>query len=706
MALLLLKGGERMLQTPINVTPSLSGIMEDTTFHNNHAISFTFQGDILTFVQGKIVDMDDDTKYCIYTMPQNGHMGGVHNGQICSYVDANGWMYHNPLTNGHNYKHFMRLFQHYPVNTDPNLDGLPLADMYYGRGKIYETPEGVTLSTNQAVIAPNLTIFDDIPTPYEYGWTQDGVSHTLMLGAIYMDIRHERHMIYSYDKTTGVVTFKKAIYQPMVYDGNHSIRELIRYDDDNSIGVNSKYRVVGEPYRLYTNFLETGWYDFKYRAKPEIATNMRPLADIRDSDENTSIPAVKRGDYRTILNSGVVCDGTYSQSVGIGLKWYQFKLYAVDAEHYDTTKVYHEGDLCTQTNDLYKCLSATTGAWDRTKWAEADYDEVAVLTEESDKIYSYDLYTGFPTHPFDFGYATKFTVATQDDDIQTGRYAIGKYVSSGADIVSMVRVNSESIAINDDTASYTSYDSTIHLNWVGSADYIYAIFRREIMRDGSLNPKPTYLGTLAKSGTASGIEISWDFTDYSAANHQTYRYEIIVKEGRSDYLNYGRPTQAAFIWNVRTEWDGWRIASLFYVNDNKINRYEMKVGDEWKFVSAINSGDIARNINPVLHVGTSGYSVATRDNNKYESGSFTANLLQLECPNSTIIDDMQLVKEWMKFICGENPFLLRSEKGDTWVVNITNNPTRNYDETIDPILTTIAYEWAECRDYDTCVFYK
>ena len=690
-----------MLQTPINVTPSLGGIMEDTEFHNDHAISFTFQGDLLTFVQGSVVDMDDDSQRCYYNMPTGGHMGGVHNGHTVRFTDENGWMYHNPLTNGHNYKHFVRLFQHYPINTDPNLDGLPLADMYYGRGKIYETPEGVTLSTNQAVIAPNLTIFDDIPTPYEYSWTENGTTHKIMLGAIFMDIRHERKMVYSYDKTTGVVTFKKAVYEAMVYDNEHSIRELTRYDDDNSVGVNSKYRVVGEPYKLYTNFLETGWYDFKYREKPQINTNIRPVATIDD------IPADKRSEYKNILNSGVVCDTTYSQSVGVGLKWYQFKLYAVkDVEHYDTSKTYHEGDLCTQTNDLYKCKSVTTGSWNSEKWEQANYDEVADVIEESDKIYSYDLYTGFPTHPFEFGYATKLTVATQDDDIQTGRYAIGKYEPDGSDIISMMKVNTENIAINDETASYTSYDSTIHLNWVGCADYIYAIFRREILRDGSVNPKPTYLGTIAHGGSATGIEISMDFTDYSVANHQKYRYEIVVKEGRSDPLNYGRPTQIAYVWNVCTEWDGWRITSLSYVKDSLINRHEMRIGDEWKFISAINSGDIARNINPTLHVGTSGYSVATRDNNRYESGSFSANLLQLECPNSTIIDDMQLVKEWMRFISGKNPFLLRSEKGDTWVIDITNNPTRSYEETLNPIFTTVAYEWAECRDYDKCIFYK
>lgn len=67
---------------------------------------------------------------------------------------------------------------------------------------------------------------------------------------------------------------------------------------------------------------------------------------------------------------------------------------------------------------------------------------------------------------------------------------------------------------------------------------------------------------------------------------------------------------------------------------------------------------------------------------------------------------MEKVKTWMEFICGDNPFVLKSDKGDVWVVNIVNSPSRQYDETIEPIFTKIRYDWAESYDKNKCVFVK
>lgn len=677
-----------MLQTPINVMPSLGEVMEDTRV--NHKLSFTFQGDLLTFVQGEIVDMDDPNSKAYYNMPKDGHMSAIHNGQTVEYVDTDGWMYHNPLYDGRNYKHKMRLFQHYPDNFSQSLAKRPMADMYYARGKIYETPEGVTLASNQAVIAPNLSMMNE---PYLYHWNDSQQNqHTLLCGAIYMDINHERHMVYDYDPSTGVVTFKTPVFEEYVLPDDYTALEVTSFTNDT---VTSSYRTVGQPYKLYTNYIETGWYDFKYRSKPEITAYIDPSV-AHDETETKEIEGVR---------SGVYCDGTYAQAVGVGLKWYQFKLYSINVEFYDDNREggYIAGDLCVYNSTLYRCIRNTRGLFNSSDWIAVDPDDYATQVDEIDRTFSYDLDAGFPTHPFEFGYVTKLIACTQDDDIQTAQYAVGKYISRTPCPVTTLRLNDKSYAIDDPTQSYVCNDSQLTITWYAPKNRIYTVFRREVMRDGSVNPVPVYLGNLYAT-SISDTSIMWSFTDYSAANNTTYQYEIICKNAYNSSI-YGKPEDEKVIYNVSYAWDGWRIASLKPVQD-KCNRLEMRVGDEWKFISAIDSGSIARNINPALHVGTSGYSVTTRDNNKYESGSFTANLLQLECPEAKVIDDIQLVKEWMKFISGENQFLLRSAKGDIWIVNITNNPTRNYDETINPIFTNIGYEWAECKEVEKCIFYK
>ena len=148
---------------------------------------------------------------------------------------------------------------------------------------------------------------------------------------------------------------------------------------------------------------------------------------------------------------------------------------------------------------------------------------------------------------------------------------------------------------------------------------------------------------------------------------------------------------------VTLNFNGWAIFSLSPIED-RMNKTEMKIGEEWTFISAINSGDITRNINSGLLVGVSAYGKTSRNNTIYESGSFTANLLTVDCPSGEIVDDIDRVRKWMKFICGDNPFLLKSEKGDSWVVNIVNSPNRRYDETLNPIFTNVSYEWAESKD--------
>lgn len=46
------------------------------------------------------------------------------------------------------------------------------------------------------------------------------------------------------------------------------------------------------------------------------------------------------------------------------------------APNYSTSVSYVSGDLCTKDNKLYVCTASTSGAWDSTKWAETDVEEL------------------------------------------------------------------------------------------------------------------------------------------------------------------------------------------------------------------------------------------------------------------------------------------------------------------------------------------
>jgi hypothetical protein len=213
------------------------------------------------------------------------------------------------------------------------------------------------------------------------------------------------------------------------------------------------------------------------------------------------------------------------------------------------------------------------------------------------------------------------------------------------------------------------------------------------------------------------------FTDYTAGNNSEYDYSfdrVIADVAIADYdpaINY-KPYN---IESVQTKWDGWTITALHPFKDYVKNYIESDpmtlkdtnilttvfaktpyvVGETWHFLSAINSGDITTNLGINVHVGTSAYPTVTRTKNKYQTGSFTAHILELECPSTNVIDNIDKVKRWDKFINDDCLFILRSDKGDVWVIAISENTSRSYDESVEPILTTASYSWTEvCKAED------
>ena len=289
---------------------------------------------------------------------------------------------------------------------------------------------------------------------------------------------------------------------------------------------------------------------------------------------------------------------------------------------------------------------------------------------------------------------------TTDTTVHSGK---AYYWKQDADIKN-VEINNKPCNLNDMTASISITDSIIKLKWYCSTNYCYNIFRREVYPDGTVAKNATYIGR-RDSSSATHEQSSYQthtIYDYTAANNKSYRYEIVVKNAYVNALTVGQPYYVDYIYNVNTKWDGWNIMAVTPTYDEDARHYYAH-GDNWKFISAIDSGSITRNINSVLHVGTASYASTSRDHNKYESGSFTANLLGLVCPTHEIVDDIDRVRAWMNFISGDNPFILKSSKGDVWMINIINSPSRSYDESTIALSTKVQYEWAEVQDVEKCI---
>lgn len=697
-----------MLQTPIHVYPN-DGEVEHVD-EKHVKTNFTFQGDLLSAAHGEVVDEDNSDARYLYVFNSRGRFMQIYNGQKVSYVDATisgtniGWMA-NSLLPGANYKHKLRLFQCYPPNM-PNARK-PQADIYYARGKIMATPEGVTPTASQTVIAPNLS---NIRTPFFNGFTDsEDVSHVVLFGALFMEINHDMHMITGYDSSTGLVSFGKVTYNEYVDEDGYTILEVVTNGGEPQITpdteLSANFTTVGMPYRIFTNYIETGWYDFKWRTEPVITTTAVTQVDNTGHYHDYITDKELFNGYKVF--NGIDFEGTYTQAESVGLKWYDYQIYDVKADPFTMYTDYKQGDLAIYAHKLYKSKTdfTSTPIFNSNDWDEADVTEYGKLVEDTGHRFVYDMRQTFPLNPFSDSYVCRFMTTTQDNDMVYTDYALARLTTSSTN-ANGDRPQFRNLKVNDVlvTKNSTSYeqivnDSIIKISWTYEG-FAYNIFRREIYDDGTLADTCTYIGVY--DGYDSDNTVLYD---YSAGNNHNYRYEIVAKSLVTE--EYGKPLDVCYIYNIHTKWNGWRISKIEPTEtQSNNNRQAMVVGEEWSFISDINSGDITRNINSALHVGTGSYAQTIRTYNKYESGSFTANLLTVKCPDGEIVDDIQRVKAWMDFISGDNAFLLKSDKGDVWVVDIVNSPSRQYDETFDPIFTHVTYEWAESADVDKCAFFK
>ena len=140
----------------------------------------------------------------------------------------------------------------------------------------------------------------------------------------------------------------------------------------------------------------------------------------------------------------------------------------------------------------------------------------------------------------------------------------------------------------------------------------------------------------------------------------------------------------------------------------KYNPYNcMKVctaRETWKFSTEVEDTTIVQNTEKKLHVGSAQYPLISHSDTQYMSGTLTAMLGHLDCATSEYADNIELLTAWRKFITRDTEYLLKSPKGDIWLVGITDNPSTSYDEKSIDKLTKFTFSWAELRSVDDYYF--
>jgi len=152
---------------------------------------------------------------------------------------------------------------------------------------------------------------------------------------------------------------------------------------------------------------------------------------------------------------------------------------------------------------------------------------------------------------------------------------------------------------------------------------------------------------------------------------------------------------------------GYTITELKLMGDNYQwgTKPRYHIGDQWKFVGDIQDTTVTQNMDKYLHINYGTYPSLTRTNTKYMSGTLSAMSGYVNCTTKQYVDDIDIIRAWRDFITRPCIYMLKSQKGDVWIVNITESPATTYQENLKEIPTTFTFDWVECCDVNDIEIY-
>lgn len=693
-------GARNALATPTDVFPRNGNVV---VFDENDEFPFSFTNwcDALAYFALTVYDAvtnEQVRELVAYTFNPNTeeHYTYQRGDTINSYMGRIAFDDPNTeLKSGHHYKYKITLYSCLP-NESGGYANIPNCVVPYASGITFDRYSGHHLSIGRNIANCKAPSY----------WGDSG----MIIGCSMLRIGNEERMVTRYEPETGYVWV----------DRDFTFEEPIT----------DEKRFV--PYTLYCNYISTngneseGSYDFYVREGIGSTTSAK------------------------LVPLGLRIKSTYQHPNNVGLENYRMKVYQLDSDSVlsgytqssdltsltsvkiatgitqnligrNITFALSSGTISGDVNDGYKSTiigyNYNTGMLylnqplpvmitENTKYT-IDLSS-PVLIGDSDSVYNYHLHYSFPIYPYGETYQMETTLTTYEKQQLT---LSKKFTLSDPELDSVISGSSIVIDVQNQNVNISVLQDSTTIRYPFDG---YNIFRKD-----SDKHLWNYIGFMPIIEGQNTIH----FTDYTAGNNSEYDYSFvrgIADVAIADYdpaINY-KPYN---IESVQTKWDGWTITALHPFKDYVKNYIESDpmtlkdtnilttvfaktpyvVGETWHFLSAINSGDITTNLGINVHVGTSAYPTITRTKNKYQTGSFTAHILELECPSTNVIDNIDKVKRWDKFINDDCLFILRSDKGDVWVIAISENTSRSYDESVEPILTTASYSWTEvCKAED------
>lgn len=705
-----------MLQIPTNVYPHNTAV-EISSAHP-FCSTYTFNGDLLRWGLCDYYDNVTGEKTLSSYFPRGGSIGMYHNGDTVNISHRYTIDY---FKNGYDYKYNYTLFQSNPTEVENNDDSdgglynIFLTESYftedastanlYRNGEPIKDDDGNVINYQKIGIDPNIR---NIRSAYYY--TYDSASkpslrgQTKLIGGCYVEINHERRFVDYYidgylylaygfktppkkgerfriycNYIVSPFYFFKARKDPVIKN-----MDVVLNKSELSIDCNAKYEQANDVTMKYHR-----WQLYKCNGYSEIpgasgyvrdlAKELDQAATEEEQDEieklmsmlnnKTIIIDKELGDIvgqTVIITSGITDSAisysshinTYDAATGVATLSVSLPINPIAVST-------NNPDIPSETNISYKVVS---------------YD--SQLVGDSGAVYSYTMTHKFYEFPFevnDLGkqvmFRIRLEVCTQD----------GKVVYK--DIYkTFVYEQDESLYVkgmSNDQRNIPFVDVSrraIHLTWSGSQSNIkYAVYRKRVDKNETETPM------FSNSSAASCY-------DYLVGNNRIYRYYIVP------YRVNGTIGKVFVTPDITVSWCGWSLSALTPVNTRSFGKssYKYNAGETWVLNFERGNSTITQNQNKYIHFGVSSYPKVSIEQSSYISGSFSAMLGNYDMEAHQFDDTVSKVDNWREFISGDTPYLLKTSKGDVWLVSISSEASTSYDEALKGIPTTVEFEFTEC----------
>lgn len=637
-----------MVQYPINVYPDNGITLDKNSSENDTRVSFMFKGDNLkayavrffNYETGELARADSliydyDSELMQYNVLAYNN-DTVYAGGMFDGLNAVG----------------SYIMQFMLVGGLTNSGGVAI-DRFVLRGEVQE--DYVSGDTSFVIEDKINSIYEwDLSSPIKKPITVINNDISYMINVMAVKIGNESQRITSYNYETGEITLESGF---------------------------SETYPIGTPYQIYCNYLVTPQYYFELATRPQIVAMKAEWDAFRVNFSavynQTQYHFLK---YYTITMQKKTDSGVYYNIAKTG-KIYSQKIEYSFVDDYD-----YKVDVSVAVANDSERFSLTPsdvsiGDIVREGTTQDRYKDKYYYVSDIDKLNSEEGYSRF--YPLFGGNGEtrvyRFIVeAIGQDGTNIKAYSDDYIAPSRSETVKITHILKPIVQRNSNVVSINFSG-----NLISNSIRVYRIDGKNISNYASA-PVKTLIGDFWGANR---------FDDYTASTHGEYVYMFVpYYTGSTSSTEINR---AILTDKITTNEYGYTITAIHDSGKDVNGLPFFLIGDTWKFIT-IDGTTVTQNTDKTLHSGFGKYSSLTSTQTNFMSGTLSAGIGSISCPDNTYNDTIEMVRAWREFITQDCQYILRSQKGDVWVVNVTDNPTTQYQEDVPQLFTTVEFNWAEC----------